>query len=131
MFERFNLRRPADYTGRSLSPSDVVEFIWDTGEHNYYFRDIIGFKPVEFYSFLVGTENNFPNRLELLKADCDACEVLADELAFRIASDDHKPHRAIRDLIQAYTDKDPEGILIALSGWRLDSLIKLAFKEEF
>jgi len=131
VFERFNLRRPVDYTGRSLSMSDIVEFVWDTGERSCFFCDFIGFKPVEFYSFLAGTENDFQKRLELLKADRNACETLADETARRIASDDHKPHRAVRDLIQAYTDKDPEGVLMALSGWGLESLIKFAFGEEF
>jgi len=48
VYERFNLNQPANYRGRSLSPSDVVEFLWDTGEHSFFFCDIIGFQPVEF-----------------------------------------------------------------------------------
>jgi hypothetical protein len=111
--------------------SDIVEFIWDIGERSCFFCDRFGFEPVEFYSFLVGTEDDFPKRLELLKGDRSACEILVEEIAQRIASDDQKPHRAVRDLIQAYMDKDPEGIFIALSGWGLDSLIKFAFGEEF
>jgi len=84
----------------------------------------------EVFRGLVGTENDLPKRLELLKTDRSACEALAGEIAQPITSDTHKPHRAIRDLIQAYIDKNPEGILMALSGWGLDSLIKLAFGED-
>ena len=131
VFERFNMRHPVDYTGRSLSISDVVEFVWDIGDRSCFFCDRIGFEPVEFYSFLVGTESDFPKRLELLKADRSACETLMDEIIRRIFSDENHPGREGRRLIQAYVDKDPEGVLIALCGWELESLIKLAFSEEF
>jgi len=131
VFECFNLRHPADYKGRSLSPSDVVEFILDTGERNHFFCDRFSFQPVEFYSFLVGTENDFPKRLELIKGNRSARETLMDEIVRRISADDNYPSREGKTLIQAYTDKDPEGILIALSGWELESLVKLAFGEEF
>jgi len=127
---RFNTNHPADYTGRSLSPSDVVEFIKDNGERHSFFCDRFGFREVEFYSFLVGTESDFPKRLELIKADKSACETLMDEIVRRIFADDNYPSREGKALIQAYTDKDPEGVLIALSGWELESLIKLAFGEE-
>lgn len=111
--------------------SDIVEFIWDTGERNCFFCDFIGFKPVEFYSFLAGTENDFQRRLELIKENRSACETLMDEIVRRIFADDNYPGREGRRLIQAYNDKDPEEILIALSGWELESLVKLAFGEEF
>ena len=48
VYYRFNMNHPADYKGRSLSMSDVVGFIWDTGERSYFFCDRIGFQPVAF-----------------------------------------------------------------------------------
>ena len=41
----FNVDHPEGYTGRSLSVSDVVEFV---GEGVCYFCDILGFKIVRF-----------------------------------------------------------------------------------
>jgi hypothetical protein len=108
-----------------------VEFVWDTGERSCFFCDMIGFQPVGFHSFLVGTEYDFSQRLDLIKSDRRACETLADEIISQIHSDDHAPNQTGRDVIQAYIDRDPEGILLALSGWELESLIKLAFNEEF
>jgi len=130
VFCRFNLYPPADFKGHSLSMSDVVEFIGDTGERSCFFCDTIGFQQVEFYSFLVGTENDLPKRLELLKENCSACETLINEIRSRMFADDQLPDRAGRDFIQAYLAKDLEGILLALGGWELDSLIKFAFGIE-
>ena len=45
VFVMFNVDHPAGYTGRSLSMSDVVEFV-DDGV--FYFCDFIGFKKVTF-----------------------------------------------------------------------------------
>jgi len=130
VFYRFNENFPADYTGRSLSMSDIVEFVWDTGERSCFFCDRIGFQPVDFYSFLVGTDDNFPQRLGMLKEHRFACGVLMEEIARRVFSDDEKPERAGRSLIQAYIAKDTEGILLALTGWGLNSLMELAFGEK-
>lgn len=47
VFVMFNVDHPAGYTGRSLSMSDVVEFV-DDGVS--YFCDFIGFKKVIFES---------------------------------------------------------------------------------
>lgn len=43
IFEQFNLHRPDDFKGHSLSVSDLVE----RGD-GLYFVDSIGFKPVEW-----------------------------------------------------------------------------------
>ena len=43
VFVMFNTNHPAGYTGRSLSMSDVVEFV---DEGVFYFCDMIGFKKV-------------------------------------------------------------------------------------
>ena len=49
VFKLFNLNHPADFTGRSLSVSDVVEVVdAPTIEAGFYFCDSIGFKRVDF-----------------------------------------------------------------------------------
>ena len=130
VFHRFNVNLPADYKGRSLSISDVVEFIWDTGERSCFFCDRIGFHAIEFDSFLVRTVMDFSERLALIKADRSACETLMDEIIRRIVSDDNQPSRAGRALIQAFIDNKPDEMLVALCGWELKSLIAFAFEEE-
>ena len=49
VYRMFNLEHPADYTGRSLSVSDIVEIVED-GEikPGFYFCDTIGFQQVDF-----------------------------------------------------------------------------------
>ena len=49
IYEKFNLDHPADYKGRSLSVSDVVEIKEsDTFNPGFYFVDSIGFKAIPF-----------------------------------------------------------------------------------
>ena len=49
IYEKFNIDHPADYKGRSLSVSDVVEIREsDTLNPGFYFVDIIGFKSIPF-----------------------------------------------------------------------------------
>ena len=49
IYEKFNIDHPADYKGRSLSVSDVVEIREsDTLNPGFYFVDSIGFKPISF-----------------------------------------------------------------------------------
>ena len=43
IFALLNLHRPADYTARSLSVSDVVEYEYDDGSRTAYFCDSVGF----------------------------------------------------------------------------------------
>jgi len=131
VYERFNLYHPADFKGRSLSVSDIVEILEDTGERKCFFCDSVGWKPVEFYSFLVGTENDFSRRLELLKEDRLACETLMDEISRQITTDDERPARAGRALIDAILNKDAGAVLAALCGWEMSTLIELAFSDEF
>lgn len=49
VFEIFNIDKPADYFGRSMSVSDVVQII-DAGEteRGFYYCDNIGFAKIEF-----------------------------------------------------------------------------------
>ena len=49
IYEKFNVDHPADYKGRSLSVSDVVEIRGsDTLNPGFYFVDSIGFKSISF-----------------------------------------------------------------------------------
>jgi len=49
IYEKFNIDHPADYKGRSLSVSDVVEIRGsDTLNPGFYFVDSIGFKAISF-----------------------------------------------------------------------------------
>ena len=49
IYQKFNVDHPADYTGRSLSVSDVVEIREsDTLNPGFYFVDSIGFKSISF-----------------------------------------------------------------------------------
>lgn len=47
IFRIFNIAHPADYTGRSLSVSDIVELYTDNDAH-YYYCDVMGFIEVSF-----------------------------------------------------------------------------------
>lgn len=51
VFAMFNISRPEDYMGRSLSVSDILEITKD-GESEFLFVDSIGFQKVEFVSEL-------------------------------------------------------------------------------
>lgn len=49
IYEKFNIDHPADYEGRSLSVSDVVEIREsNTLNPGFYFVDSIGFKAISF-----------------------------------------------------------------------------------
>ena len=49
IYQKFNVDHPADYTGRSLSVSDVVEIRGsDTLNPGFYFVDSVGFKTISF-----------------------------------------------------------------------------------
>ena len=48
VFRIFNLEHPKGYRGRSMSVSDVVEFVHTSNKSDFYFCDSIGFAQVEF-----------------------------------------------------------------------------------
>ncbi len=50
IFDRFNIYRPADYTGFSLSVSDVVALKHD-GKISCYYCDSIGFRELDGFMF--------------------------------------------------------------------------------
>lgn len=48
LYTLLNLRHPSDYTARSLSVSDVIEFEHLDGSSVFYYCDTIGFKVISF-----------------------------------------------------------------------------------
>ena len=49
VYRMFNLEHPADYTGRSMSVSDIVEVVEDANlSPGFYFCDSVGFEQVQF-----------------------------------------------------------------------------------
>lgn len=49
VYQMFNYKHPAGYKGRSMSKSDVVEIIDETGENStFHFCDSFGFKEISF-----------------------------------------------------------------------------------
>ena len=51
VFERYNGELPADYPGRCIAPSDVLE-LYDAEKRRYYYRDMKQFVPVVFSPLL-------------------------------------------------------------------------------
>ena len=88
IYEKFNINHPADYKGRSLSVSDVVEIREsDTLNPGFYFVDSIGFKSISFdkspckepvkasdgkISVLLVEPNKYPKMIEI----ADTLEVM-------------------------------------------------------
>ncbi len=48
VFSIFNFEHPADFTGHSLSVSDIVQVLDAESHDNFYFCDSFGFKRIEF-----------------------------------------------------------------------------------
>ena len=48
LYALLNLHHPSDYTARSLSVSDVIEFEHPDGSNVFYYCDTIGFKAISF-----------------------------------------------------------------------------------
>ena len=48
VFRIFNTKFPAEYKGRSMSVSDVVEIIDSDNQSKFFFCDSLGFKEIEF-----------------------------------------------------------------------------------
>ena len=73
IYEKFNVDHPADYTGRSLSVSDVVEISEsDTLKPGFYFVDSIGFKKISFDKSLCKEPTQaHENRISVLLVEPD------------------------------------------------------------
>ena len=50
IFEKFNLHRPPDFTGHSLSMSDVIE-LYDGDGSEFHYIDRFGFKQIDFHDY--------------------------------------------------------------------------------
>ena len=73
IYEKFNIDHPADYKGRSLSVSDVVEIREsDTLNPGFYFVDSIGFKSISFDKSLCKEPTQaHENRISVLLVEPD------------------------------------------------------------
>ena len=73
IYQKFNVDHPADYTGRSLSVSDVVEIMEsDTLKPGFYFVDSIGFKKISFDKSLCKEPTQaHENRISVLLVEPD------------------------------------------------------------
>ena len=73
IYEKFNIDHPADYKGRSLSVSDVVEIREsDTLNPSFYFVDSIGFKAISFDKALCKEPTQaHENRISVLLVEPD------------------------------------------------------------
>ena len=67
VFDHYNGKLPADYPGRCVAPSDVLE-LYDAEKRRYYYRDMKQFVPVAFSPLLV--------RPMLPRAETDAADFL-------------------------------------------------------
>ena len=68
LYEVFNIRHPKDFTGHSLSVSDVIVLTNDKGERKIYYCDSFGWETIE--------NAQFPNRMNY----DEMVEYLLDEL---------------------------------------------------
>lgn len=69
IYRVFNLKHPTDFTGHSLSVSDVVEVVKsDNIEPGFYFCDSFGFKKIDFNAEAArqGQESEPPNLIRVL-----------------------------------------------------------------
>ena len=73
IYQKFNVDHPADYKGRSLSVSDVVEIREsDTLNPGFYFVDSIGFKSISFdKSLCKGPTQAHETRISVLLVEPD------------------------------------------------------------
>lgn len=62
VFFIFNMEHPEGYQGRSMSVSDVVEFVHTADKSVFYFCDSFGFKQVEFNKLAVSANSIQENR---------------------------------------------------------------------
>lgn len=63
----FNMNHPADFTGHSLSVSDVVEVVAEDGQSTFHFCDSFGFAEVPFQPELTGQVKTETMRVVLLE----------------------------------------------------------------
>lgn len=48
IYRDFNVHRPTDFTGHSLSVSDVIELVDDGGKSTFHFCNSFGFREIPF-----------------------------------------------------------------------------------
>lgn len=66
--------------------------------------------------------------IEKLLLDYDFCEAFGDVLFKEIMTDDASTYMMARYVLRAYLAKDVDDMLIAITGWGMDTLIEKAMK---
>lgn len=81
------------------------------------------------------SENTEDRVNEILAEDANShggetfCDILGNEIAYQVANDEESPNGVARQVLEAYQSGDANSMCIALTGWSVDSLIKLANGE--
>jgi len=125
LFERFNNNHPADYTARSVSVSDVIEFQDESGTSRFYFCDNFGFVQVSFDKSMVGQAGRILTFME----DEKNCEQLISMLLSQMYSDNESYAKKGRALLEAYLKGSADDALLAICGWNTDSQITLSAED--
>lgn len=103
IYQKFNVDHPADYKGRSLSVSDVVEIREsDTLNPGFYFVDSIGFKSISFdkslckepvnasdgkISVLLVEPNKYPKSPKEIRAELSKTRSAMSEIGSRVSEE--------------------------------------------
>ena len=66
--------------------------------------------------------------IEKLLLDYEFCEAFGDVLYNEIMTDDESAYMMARYVLRAYLAKDVDEMLIAVSGWNMETLIEKAMK---
>ena len=105
LFQMFNLSRPQDFEGHSLSVSDVIA-LKRNGEVSVHYVDSIGFKDLQGF---LDKQPERPSVLLNLKEKCDAPELTIQEAREQILEAHHmeKGRRLLQDY-DAVMDKVAE-----------------------
>jgi hypothetical protein len=67
--------------------------------------------------------------IEKLMNDSDFCEKLGDVIRYAVLSDDASSRLVGMYALRAYKDNDADDVFIAICGWTMDTLIKMARKQ--
>lgn len=70
LYDRFNSNHPMDFSGHSLSVSDVIALNMD-GKISYHYVDTIGFQKIPFVNHMLEKESPITQLVDLAKTDLE------------------------------------------------------------
>lgn len=79
---------------------------------------------------LSDNKSEMADMLESILCDSDQCEKFAEVVLEEIRSDEEQLHHIGSNIIKAYQNGDCDGLLIAICGWSMDSLLKKCQKTQ-